>query len=158
MERISPSAQYSSPSTSPNIAERSLWHSPLPYLFGGLASMMILITFSLVLLACSHWNLCRRNRGSDDLENGGSNEAKIDSEMRSEKANYDDNVLVIMAGNQKPTFLARPVCVRISSAVKTAVEEKKTAENSEKSTKVYDREVSSEANTVIQESGEEEHE
>lgn len=147
MESISPSAQHFSPSTSPNIAERAPWHSPLPYLFGGLAAMLSLIAFALVILACSYWNLSRRDRDSGDLETGGANEAKIDSGTPLEKVNYDENVLVIMAGNQNPTFLARPVCIKVFSAVETAVngksEEKESAENSEKSNKVYDREVNS---------------
>ncbi|XP_038899506.1 protein GLUTAMINE DUMPER 5-like [Benincasa hispida] len=157
MGSISPSAQYSSPSTTPNIAERAPWHSPLPYLFGGLAAMLSLIAFALVILACSYWNLSRRDRDRDsaDLENGGAYEAKIDSEIPPEKANYDENILVIMAGNQNPTFLARPVCIKVSSAVETAVngksEVEETAENSEKSIKVNDPDV----NSAVEESGEE---
>ncbi|KGN55404.1 protein GLUTAMINE DUMPER 5 [Cucumis sativus] len=147
MESISPSTQYSSPSTSPNMAERTPWHSPLPYLFGGLAAMLSLIAFALVILACSYWNLSRRDRDNGDLETGGANEAKIGSKIPPEKVNYDDNVLVIMAGNQNPTFLARPVCIKISSAVEAPVngksEEKETDDNSEKSNKVHDGEVNS---------------
>lgn len=163
METISPSAQHSSPSTGPNIAERVPWHSPLPYLFGGLAAMLSLIAFALVILACSYWNLSRRGGDGGDLESGAGNEAKIDSEMPPEKVNYDDKVLVIMAGNLNPTCIATPVCVKVlSSAVGTAVnnksEEKETAENSEKSNKEYDREVSTEAYTAVQESGEEQNE
>lgn len=147
-----------SPSTVPSIAERTTWHSPLPYLFGGLAAMLSLIAFALVILACSYWNLSRRSRDGADLETGAGNGAKIDSE-KPEKVNYDDNVLVIMAGNQNPTFLARPVCVKISSAVETAANgdatQKEAAEKSEKSNKETDREVSNdaEADSAVQESG-----
>ncbi|KAE8710356.1 Protein GLUTAMINE DUMPER 1 [Hibiscus syriacus] len=35
----------------------SPWHSPVPYLFGGLAAMLGLIAFALLILACSYWKL-----------------------------------------------------------------------------------------------------
>lgn len=166
MESISPSSQHSSPATDPAIAERVSWHSPLPYLFGGLAAMLSLIAFALVILACSYWNLSRRETDGGDLETGAGNEAKIDSEMSPEKVNYDEKVLVIMAGNQNPTFIATPVCVKISSsAVEIAcngkLEEKETtenSENSEKSKKEYDREASGEVNSAVQEPVDEQNE
>ncbi|XP_022941033.1 protein GLUTAMINE DUMPER 5-like [Cucurbita moschata] len=160
MESISPSsAQFSSPSPGVNIAERVQWHSPLPYLFGGLAAMLSLIAFALVILACSYWNLSRQDRDSGDLESGGGNDAKIDSETSLEKVNNDEKVLVIMAGHQNPTFIATPVCVKVSSsevdsAANSKSEEKETAENSEKSNKDCDRE----ANTAVQESVDEQNE
>ncbi|PPS09329.1 hypothetical protein GOBAR_AA11312 [Gossypium barbadense] len=40
---------------------RSPWHSPVPYLFGGLAAMLGLIAFALLILACSYWRLSGRN-------------------------------------------------------------------------------------------------
>ncbi|KAL6567841.1 hypothetical protein OROGR_001509 [Orobanche gracilis] len=47
--------------------QRSQWHSPVPYLFGGLAAMLGLIAFALLILACSYWKLsgarCIRESG-----------------------------------------------------------------------------------------------
>ncbi|GKC32097.1 glutamine dumper 2-like protein [Tanacetum coccineum] len=43
--------------SSPLSPQPSPWHSPVPYLFGGLAAMMGLIAFALLVLACSYWKL-----------------------------------------------------------------------------------------------------
>lgn len=40
-----------------SVAARSPWQSPVPYLFGGLAAMLGLITLALLILACSYWKL-----------------------------------------------------------------------------------------------------
>ncbi|EMS45822.1 hypothetical protein TRIUR3_28536 [Triticum urartu] len=39
------------------VAPHSPWQSPVPYLFGGLAAMLGLIAFALLILACSYWKL-----------------------------------------------------------------------------------------------------
>ncbi|RLN04365.1 protein GLUTAMINE DUMPER 3-like [Panicum miliaceum] len=56
-------------------AAHSAWHSPVPYLFGGLAAMLGLIAFALLILACSYWKLSgassfgdRSNKGDDEAE------------------------------------------------------------------------------------------
>lgn len=99
-----------------SVTTHSPWHSPVPYLFGGLAGMLGLIAFALLILACSYWKLSgyldggRRDGGSPgegDIEagtgEGGSNPV------------FEEKILVIMAGEKKPTFLATPVCSRSSS-------------------------------------------
>ncbi|KAF8036935.1 hypothetical protein BT93_C2613 [Corymbia citriodora subsp. variegata] len=97
----------------PAASQRSPWHSPVPYLFGGLAAMLGLIGFALLILACSYWRL---NGGSSsaqgDEENGG--EAKtVDGEGYNKAVMvYEEKIVVIMAGDQRPTFLAMPVCTR----------------------------------------------
>ncbi|CAN1341709.1 Protein GLUTAMINE DUMPER 1 [Linum perenne] len=101
-------------STPPAIHQqmRSPWHSPIPYLFGGLAAMLGLIAFALIILACSYWRLPTRrsNRrhgggGNDDIESGDEKEGK------SVKV-FEEKFLVIMAGDNKPTFLATPASNR----------------------------------------------
>lgn len=84
----------------------SPWHSPVPYLFGGLAAMLGLIAFALLILACSYWKLSGYLEGETerDLEAG---EGKNDQEQKPQKP-YEEKVLVIMAGQEKPTFLATP--------------------------------------------------
>lgn len=97
------------------VAPRSPWHSPVPYLFGGLAAMLGLIAFALLILACSYWKLSGylENRGGDggerDLEAGESGGGAAPPPPMEEK------FLVIMAGQEKPTFLATPMSSRASS-------------------------------------------
>ncbi|KAL8488792.1 hypothetical protein ACS0TY_024451 [Phlomoides rotata] len=111
MAAIGGSAAAPPPSTVP----RSPWHSPVPYLFGGLAAMLGLIAFALLILACSYWKLSGylENDAERDLEAGdadsGDGGAKVAPPVMEEK------FLVIMAGQQKPTFLATPMTSRASS-------------------------------------------
>ncbi|XP_057432902.1 protein GLUTAMINE DUMPER 5-like [Lotus japonicus] len=114
---------------------RSSWHSPIPYLFGGLAAMLGLIAFALLILACSYWKLSSHLQSEEnenrDLENG---EKECDS--AGEKKVYEEKILVIMAGDQNPTFLATPVypkSLSFSDGVKTHLEE--TPQNHEASEK-----------------------
>ncbi|URE42638.1 glutamine dumper [Musa troglodytarum] len=62
--------------------------------------MLGLVAFALLILACSYWKL------SDYLGTGG---ADADGEESSGDAANDKSVVVVMAGDCKPTFLATPV-------------------------------------------------
>ncbi|KAG6427850.1 hypothetical protein SASPL_112097 [Salvia splendens] len=93
----------------PSPVPRSPWHSPVPYLFGGLAAMLGLIAFALLILACSYWKLSED--GERDLEAGGGG----DGASRAEPPVMEEKFLVIMAGQEKPTFLATPMSSRTSS-------------------------------------------
>ncbi|KAJ9173119.1 hypothetical protein P3X46_016285 [Hevea brasiliensis] len=79
-------------------AGAGFWHfnSPMPYLFGGLALMLGIITFALIILACSWRN--------------SSNSATQVPEEKSVKQVDDSEpkIAVIMAGDKNPTFLAKP--------------------------------------------------
>ncbi|CAL0319114.1 unnamed protein product [Lupinus luteus] len=104
--------------TDTNNTQRSTWHSPIPYLFGGLAAMLGLIAFALLILACSYWKLSgllQSENEQRDLENGPDRENDPSAKNESLKKGYDDKVLVIMAGNDKPTFLATPACANSTS-------------------------------------------
>ncbi|GAU27066.1 hypothetical protein TSUD_314280 [Trifolium subterraneum] len=96
----------------------SSWHSPIPYLFGGLAAMLGLIAFALLILACSYWKLSGQLQ--DDEEN---NNRNIENEKEGENSKnesikvYEEKYLVIMAGDQNPTFLATPVFPKSSSVI-----------------------------------------
>ncbi|XP_061374959.1 protein GLUTAMINE DUMPER 5-like [Gastrolobium bilobum] len=98
--------------------QHSSWHSPVPYLFGGLAAMLGLIAFALLILACSYWKLSgqlqNEENGDRDLENAGGEKASDSAKNESAKV-YEEKILVIMAGNVKPTFLATPACSKSSS-------------------------------------------
>ncbi|CAL9136812.1 unnamed protein product [Musa acuminata var. zebrina] len=92
----------------------SAWRSPVPYLFGGLAAMLGLIAFALLVLFCSFRHL------SGYLESGG--EADGDEEAPSDGGDeakppllFEDSIVVIMAGDRKPTFLATPMSSRAAS-------------------------------------------
>ncbi|XP_057786461.1 protein GLUTAMINE DUMPER 2-like [Salvia miltiorrhiza] len=97
----------------PSPVPRSPWHSPVPYLFGGLAAMLGLIAFALLILACSYWKL------SGYLENHGDGERDLEADGGDGAAKplpvMEEKFLVIMAGQEKPTFLATPMSSRASS-------------------------------------------
>lgn len=88
----------------------SPWHSPVPYLFGGLAAMLGLIAFALLILACSYWRLSGYLDGEEnesrerDLEAGDVKPNK----MAVKPVALPEKFLVIMAGDVKPTYLATP--------------------------------------------------
>ncbi|KAL3526659.1 hypothetical protein ACH5RR_011315 [Cinchona calisaya] len=79
-------------------------NSPLPYLFGGLAVMLGLIAVALITLACSY----RKYPGfqpSSETEND-----IDDQEDKPPRAalEMEPRIVVIMAGDQNPTYLAKP--------------------------------------------------
>ncbi|KAL5699842.1 hypothetical protein ACHQM5_030684 [Ranunculus cassubicifolius] len=100
-----PSVAVVSASSSPLIEfqqQASPWHSPMPYLFGGLAAMLGLIAFALMILACSYWKLYTAlERRTQDTENG-KDSIKVISQV------FEENIVVIMAGDDKPSYLATP--------------------------------------------------
>lgn len=75
----------------------NLWHTPIPYLFGGLGAMMVLIAIALIVLACSHRDPSSQ-RDPESVEKPAIH--PLDMEPR---------ILVIMAGNDEPTYLAKPI-------------------------------------------------
>ncbi|XVF31654.1 hypothetical protein REPUB_Repub17cG0009900 [Reevesia pubescens] len=78
-----------------------LWKSPIPFLFGSLAIVLLLIIVSLVMLVCSY----RKSSANSPQDSTDEKPAKhiisvLDAEPK---------IVVIMAGNHKPTYLATPV-------------------------------------------------
>ncbi|GAB2267463.1 hypothetical protein Dimus_002446 [Dionaea muscipula] len=96
------------------------WKSPMPYLFGGLAAMLGLVAFSLLIMACSYWKLSEyfdsieaaAEGESGDAGGGSAGAAANDTH----KGQEDDEkplaevpercILVIMAGEGNPTYMA----------------------------------------------------
>ncbi|KMT18740.1 hypothetical protein BVRB_2g028620 [Beta vulgaris subsp. vulgaris] len=78
------------------------WNTPIPYLFGGLALMLCLIAIALLLLACSF----RKSSSSNNGNNNGSRKMASCSTSGSEN---DTKIVVIMAGDENPTYLAKPL-------------------------------------------------
>ncbi|XP_009799767.1 protein GLUTAMINE DUMPER 2 [Nicotiana sylvestris] len=112
--------EATSTAISPVGPPRSPWHSPVPYLFGGLAAMLGLIAFALLILACSYWRLsgyAENNEGEngDDLEAGEGINNENGSDVKVVPHVFEEKFLVIMAGEMKPTFIATPISSRVSS-------------------------------------------
>ncbi|XP_041002916.1 protein GLUTAMINE DUMPER 4-like [Juglans microcarpa x Juglans regia] len=81
------------------------WNSPIPYLFGGLALMLGLISMALVILACSY-----RKYSLSDSSRPRDAEEKISAAQPANMAvDSEPKIVVIMAGDDNPTYLAKPV-------------------------------------------------
>ncbi|MCD9646755.1 hypothetical protein HAX54_036912 [Datura stramonium] len=96
----------------------SFWHwkSPVPYLFGSLALMLTLITVALVFLICSF-----HKRSSSSSSSSPTDEEKS-AYISDHKTTHDEEmtpkIVVIMAGDQKPTHLAIPISSSLISTSK----------------------------------------
>ncbi|TXG57876.1 hypothetical protein EZV62_015705 [Acer yangbiense] len=77
------------------------WHSPIPFLFGGLGLMLLLIATALLILACSYRNSSSNLRSENEDKPG----KRIGNMMKGET---EPKIVVIMAGDQNPTYLAMP--------------------------------------------------
>ena len=75
------------------------WNSPFPYLFGGLALILGLIGVALIILSCSH----KKRTPSPDHDKD-----KPPKTICTEPDTVP-RVVVIMAGDENPTYLATPV-------------------------------------------------
>lgn len=100
------------------VAPHSPWQSPIPYLFGGLAAMLGLIAFALLILACSYWKLSGYLDGDRDGQAAGDADGEKGSASGASKPalDFQEHVVVIMAGDERPTFLAKPVTSRAAEA------------------------------------------
>ena len=76
------------------------FNSPIPYLFGGLALMLGLIAVALFILACSY---------GKTLSNSPSDAEEKQAKTVNMTADSQPKVVVIMAGDNIPTYLAMPV-------------------------------------------------
>ncbi|KAL0312200.1 UNVERIFIED_CONTAM: protein GLUTAMINE DUMPER 3 [Sesamum radiatum] len=105
---------------------------PVPYLFGGLAAMLGLIAFALLILACSYWKLSGgEDGGQGDVESGAGEKGESNADAKALPV-FEEKVLVIMAGDVKPTFLATPMSSRGSSSSNDEKVEGKETEKEEK--------------------------
>ncbi|KAL6638765.1 hypothetical protein ACP70R_023624 [Stipagrostis hirtigluma subsp. patula] len=121
--------------------QTSPWHSPVPYLFGGLAAMLGLIALALLILACSYWKLnhyldaaeaSSSSSGPAGATNGDGSKSPAAAATASPGA-FADLVAVVMAGEKTPTFLAAPVVRRvIDDAAAVAVGEGSAETDGEK--------------------------
>ncbi|MCE3216610.1 hypothetical protein HAX54_007137 [Datura stramonium] len=77
------------------------WRSPLPYLFGSLGIMLLLIAVALIVLACSfHKRLSSSSNSSEKSACPPVNSTIVEMSPR---------IVVIMAGDHKPTHIGVPI-------------------------------------------------
>ncbi|KAK7381171.1 hypothetical protein VNO78_33700 [Psophocarpus tetragonolobus] len=89
-------------SSSSSSSEIENWCSPIPYLFGGLSLLMLLISVALMILICS------KRKHFPQLSSA---EAEDITQAIPQNINTDSEpkILVIMAGDDKPTYLGKPI-------------------------------------------------
>ncbi|AQK40780.1 GDU1 [Zea mays] len=143
-----------SPAAPPPAAAKlasSPWHSTVPYLFGGLAAMLGLITLALLILACSYRKLNNYLSTGDASSSPSRPEATDGNGFKSpaatapaSPATFADLVAVVMAGEKIPTFLAAPIVRRThgndSAATATGEGSPETEEELESRGKAGERE------------------
>ncbi|PWA40084.1 protein GLUTAMINE DUMPER 5 [Artemisia annua] len=66
----------------------SPWHTPVPYFFGGLAFVMGLIAFALLVLACSYWNLAHEDSDVRDKSPTLEEEMATEGSEKEESSNH----------------------------------------------------------------------
>lgn len=76
--------------------------------------MLGLIAFALLILACSYWKLSGYLDGGEDTNREPDLEAGDDTQKQPSPV-FEEKILVIMAGDIKPTYLATPMSSRSSS-------------------------------------------
>lgn len=105
-------ATASPPPSTYGLGPHSTWRSPVPYLFGGIAAMMGMIALALLILACSYWKL---SGYLDSVTSNGEPRSDTEGEKGSNGTDVEHVVLqtvhvaVIMAGEERPTYLATPM-------------------------------------------------
>ncbi|KAE8703878.1 Protein GLUTAMINE DUMPER 2 [Hibiscus syriacus] len=80
------------------------WNSPIPYLFGGIAAMLGLIAIALVILACSCKESSTHDPHGDEAE-----EKPAKQEVAAMQLEMEPKIVVIMAGDGNPTYIANPI-------------------------------------------------
>ncbi|KAK9683045.1 hypothetical protein RND81_10G114300 [Saponaria officinalis] len=83
------------------------WNTPVPYLFGGLGIMFCLIAIAFIILACSF------SKSSSSSNISGNNIDEEASGKSSFECDNEPKIVVIMAGDHNPTYLAKPIPSRI---------------------------------------------
>ncbi|KAJ7956533.1 Protein GLUTAMINE DUMPER like [Quillaja saponaria] len=83
------------------------WNSSAPYLFGGLGIVFGIIGMALLVLSCYRHN-------PTSPENSLCDDAKEKSvEKRSSQGGDELKIVVVMAGDDQPTYVAKPVSLSL---------------------------------------------
>ncbi|KAJ4846478.1 hypothetical protein Tsubulata_021639, partial [Turnera subulata] len=94
-------------------SSNNIWHSPIPYLFGSIALVLILISVALIVLACSYYRKQAATSSSGNQEQ----EDPAKPVMISSTLDTTPKIVVIMAGNDTPTYLATPAATTTTSSL-----------------------------------------
>ncbi|CAM0909922.1 unnamed protein product [Alopecurus aequalis] len=81
-------------------AHQGLWRTPTPYLFLGFALMMTLIAVALIVLVCT------RRKPTGSSRRGSAAEESASARGAMAPLDREPKVVVIMAGDDMPSFLA----------------------------------------------------
>ncbi|MFS7947872.1 putative protein glutamine dumper [Helianthus anomalus] len=86
------------------------WSSPIPYLFVGLALMLTLIAFALIILVCTFKKPYSSSSSLDSSENGtGDRDKSSVPEFHVElPVEMEQKLVIVMPGDINPTYLAKP--------------------------------------------------
>ncbi|KAJ4846480.1 hypothetical protein Tsubulata_021641 [Turnera subulata] len=96
----------SSNTTTPALAEFNNRKSPVPYLYASLALVFGLISVALIILACSY----RKSSSSSSTSSPRQAEEKSVRQVHELQADdTEPKIVVIMAGDDNPKYLANPV-------------------------------------------------
>jgi hypothetical protein len=82
-------------------AHPGLWRTPTPYLFLGFAMMMALIAVALLMLVCT-----RRKPSSGSSRRGSGAAEEASARVAMPPLDREPKVVVIMAGDDMPSFIA----------------------------------------------------
>uniref|UniRef100_A0ACD6AGR7 Uncharacterized protein n=1 Tax=Avena sativa TaxID=4498 RepID=A0ACD6AGR7_AVESA len=95
-------------------AHRRLWRTPTPYLFLGFALMMGLIAVALLILVCTR----RKPTGSSRRGNSGAGGESASARGMMAPLDREPKVVVIMAGDDMPSFIASARLFAFATAVR----------------------------------------
>ncbi|XP_047336022.1 protein GLUTAMINE DUMPER 5-like [Impatiens glandulifera] len=91
--------EYTTASAVNDVGVSTGWKSPIPYLFGGLTLLLILVSFALLVLSCSS-----STSRSDVVD-----QKPTSTPHLLPAPEMEPKIVVIMPGHRNPTFLAKPV-------------------------------------------------
>jgi hypothetical protein len=104
-------------------AHPGLWRTPTPYLFLGFALMMGLIAVALLVLLCTR----RKPSGSSRRGSGATAESASARGTKMAPLDREPKVVVIMAGDQMPSFIAsaRPLAFGFATVADAGEQQRK---------------------------------
>jgi hypothetical protein len=104
-------------------AHTELWRTPTPYLFLGFALMMGLIAVALLVLLCTR----RKPSGSSRRGSGATAESASARGTKMAPLDREPKVVVIMAGDQMPSFIAsaRPLAFGFATVADAGEQQRK---------------------------------
>ncbi|EOA12361.1 hypothetical protein CARUB_v10016513mg [Capsella rubella] len=94
-----------------------IWKTPVPYLFGGLFLLVLLIALALLSLVCTHQKTPSSSSSSSNNNPIDQEDNVVDKEAKTITGEYLPKIVVILAGDDKPTCLAVPVVIPPPSSI-----------------------------------------